>query len=62
MALIAFLTIFGISIALGWHYALDGVVGAGAAIACHLALRSAFRARPVPLTPEPYADTPPVRG
>lgn len=45
LALLAFLTIFGMSIALGWHYALDGVVGTAAALACQLALRALFRAR-----------------
>lgn len=43
LALAAFCTIFGMSIALGWHYALDGVVGALAALTCYLALRALFR-------------------
>ena len=37
--------IFVLSIALGWHYALDGVVGAAAAGGCYFGLRAVFRAR-----------------
>ena len=39
--------LFALSIGLGWHYALDGVVGGVAAIAVHFALRAWFRARAV---------------
>lgn len=40
------LLIFLLSIALGWHYALDGVVGAAAAILLHRLLRAAYARRP----------------
>lgn len=34
------LYMFAMSVALGWHYAIDGVIGALGAIACHWASRS----------------------
>ena len=41
VALLAWAVIFVLSIALGWHYAMDGLVGALAAIACYsLVLRA----------------------
>lgn len=36
-------TIFLMSIALGWHYAADGLVGSAGSVACYLALRAWFR-------------------
>ncbi|PEQ14512.1 hypothetical protein B2G71_02730 [Novosphingobium sp. PC22D] len=44
IAALSFL-IFLMSIALGWHYALDGLVGGASAVLVHLALRAWFRAR-----------------
>lgn len=43
VALAAWVLIVLLSIALGWHYALDGIVGATAAATCHLALLAVFR-------------------
>jgi hypothetical protein len=43
IALAAWLLIFLLSISLGWHYALDGVVGTATAITCHFALLKIFR-------------------
>ncbi len=40
------LLVFLLSIALGWHYAVDGVVGAAAAIVCHHLLRACYARRP----------------
>lgn len=37
--------IFILSISLGWHYAVDGIVGAGAAVLCYRALRSFYAGR-----------------
>ncbi|HEX8389237.1 MAG TPA: hypothetical protein VF636_09480, partial [Sphingomonas sp.] len=45
-AVAAWLLIFLLSISLGWHYALDGVVGTAAALACHLGLLRVFGSRP----------------
>ncbi|MBO6767835.1 MAG: phosphatase PAP2 family protein [Erythrobacter sp.] len=45
LALVFWLLIFLLSISLGWHYAVDGLVGAVAAAACHLALMGIFRMR-----------------
>lgn len=39
--------LFALSIGLGWHYALDGVIGGACAIAVHFALRAWYRARGV---------------
>ena len=39
------LLIFALSISLGWHYAVDGLVGAGAAWLCYVLLRSFYRRR-----------------
>lgn len=44
-ALTAWLMIFLLSISLGWHYAVDGVVGTLAAMTCYLALLGVFRMR-----------------
>lgn len=41
--------LFALSIALGWHYALDGVIGGSCAIAVHFALQAWFRGRAVGL-------------
>jgi hypothetical protein len=38
------LLIFLLSVSLGWHYALDGVVGAAAAVGCYLAARRIYAA------------------
>ncbi len=46
---IAGLLIFLLSISLGWHYAIDGIVGAASAVLCYLLLRSFYRRR----LPEP---------
>jgi len=43
------LLIFLLSISLGWHYAVDGIVGAASAVLCYLPLRSFYRRR----LPEP---------
>ena len=43
VALAAWVLIVLLSIALGWHYALDGIVGAIAATTCHVALLAVFR-------------------
>lgn len=43
------LLIFLLSISLGWHYAIDGIVGAASAVLCYLPLRSFYRRR----LPEP---------
>lgn len=45
MAVAGFL-IFLLSISLGWHYALDGIVGAAAAWACYRACRAFYSGRP----------------
>lgn len=37
--------IFVLSIALGWHYAADGIVGAVATLACYAGLRAVYGAR-----------------
>lgn len=57
LACIAYLVIAVMSVALGWHYAVDGVVGAAGAIGIFLVLRNIFRKRlsaplaaPTPLT------------
>jgi len=34
-----------LSVALGWHYAVDGIVGAGAALGCYLGFRELLRRR-----------------
>ena len=47
MALAGFL-IFLLSIALGWHYAVDGIVGGAAALACHQLLLRYFDGRRAP--------------
>ena len=54
------LLIFLMSIALGWHYAADGLVGAAAALCCHRALLAWFRreARPRRRTPPAMAIAP----
>ena len=38
------LLIFLLSISLGWHYAVDGIVGAAAAVACYLAAKRIYTA------------------
>ena len=38
------LLIFVLSISLGWHYAVDGIVGAAAAVGCYLAARRIYGA------------------
>lgn len=47
MAAAGFL-IFLLSIALGWHYALDGIVGGAAALLCYRLLHSYYARRPAP--------------
>lgn len=42
-AIIFATVIYLMSIALGWHYAVDGLVGAAGAVGCYLALRAWFR-------------------
>jgi membrane-associated phospholipid phosphatase len=42
---IAGLLIFLLSISLGWHYAMDGIVGATSAVLCCLLFRSFYRRR-----------------
>jgi hypothetical protein len=42
---IAGLLIFLLSISLGWHYAMDGIVGATSAVLCYLLFRSFYRRR-----------------
>lgn len=42
---VAAVMIFLLSIALGWHYAADGIVGAAAAVACYKALLAVYGAR-----------------
>ena len=49
MATAGFL-IFLLSIALGWHYALDGIVGGGAALLCYRLLQRFLHP---PARPEP---------
>jgi len=46
VAVLGWVVIFLMSIALGWHYACDGIVGAIAALACHFALLRLFRTAP----------------
>ena len=46
MAAAGFL-IFLLSIALGWHYALDGIVGGGAALLCYRLLHAFYTRRPL---------------
>lgn len=46
VAIFAWAVIFLMSIALGWHYACDGIVGAIAALACHFTLLRLFRTAP----------------
>ena len=41
----AALLIFLLSISLGWHYAMDGIVGAASAFLCYCLLRSIYRRR-----------------
>ena len=43
LAVFAWGVIFVLSIALGWHYAVDGLVGLAAALATYRALRAIFR-------------------
>lgn len=43
MAAVAF-AIFLLSMSLGWHYAVDGIVGAAAAVGCYLAALRIYRA------------------
>ena len=43
MALVAWAVIFGLSIALGWHYALDGLVGAALAAGVYAAALAGMR-------------------
>lgn len=45
-ALAAASVIFFLSISLGWHYAIDGLIGAVAAIACFILALAFFRSRP----------------
>jgi PAP2 superfamily len=45
LALTGWAVIFALSIALGWHYAADGIVGTLAALACHYGLLQFFRAK-----------------
>lgn len=45
LALTGWAVIFALSIALGWHYAVDGIVGTLAALACHYGLLQLFRAK-----------------
>ena len=45
LTLIFALYIWAMSVALGWHYAVDGIVGALGAIACHAAARRYMRSR-----------------
>lgn len=40
--------VFLLSIALGWHYAIDGIAGAACAIGCYRVLLAVFRARAMP--------------
>ena len=40
------LLIFLLSISLGWHYALDGIVGAGAALLCYRGFRGFYGRKP----------------
>lgn len=49
LALVAWAVIFTLSMALGWHYALDGIVGAVAALACYMAALRAMRTGPARL-------------
>lgn len=37
--------IFLLSISLGWHYAVDGIVGGASALLCHRAVRAFYRRR-----------------
>lgn len=41
--------IFLMSIALGWHYAVDGIVGAACAVGCYSALLAVFRPNSMPI-------------
>ncbi|MCB2059970.1 MAG: phosphatase PAP2 family protein [Novosphingobium sp.] len=68
-ALAAGSVIFFLSISLGWHYAVDGIAGAVAAIVCFLVTLAYFRSRypdaarlpeGIPGTAEPPADKPAV--
>lgn len=43
LAIAGWITVFALSIALGWHYALDGIVGGIAAVVCYWALAKLFR-------------------
>ena len=45
------LYIWAMSVALGWHYAVDGIVGALGAIACHAAARRYMKGRQRTLVP-----------
>ncbi|BBC73653.1 conserved hypothetical protein [Altererythrobacter sp. B11] len=48
LAIAAWAVIFALSIALGWHYAADGIVGTAAAFACYRAILATFRRRAAP--------------
>lgn len=45
LAILFALYIWAMSVALGWHYAVDGIVGAIGAIACHAAARRYMKRR-----------------
>ncbi|WP_156842660.1 phosphatase PAP2 family protein [Novosphingobium aquimarinum] len=49
--------LFALSIALGWHYALDGVIGGACAVAVHFGLRAWFRARRMDVNARPAQVT-----
>lgn len=50
--------IFLLSIALGWHFAIDGIVGAACAVGCYSALLAVFRARATTTADQPSAPAP----
>jgi hypothetical protein len=54
VAIAGWLAIFTLSIALGWHFAADGIIGASAALACHFVLLRLLRrglSQPVSVQP-----------
>ena len=46
VAVFAWAVIFTLSVGLGWHYALDGIVGAASAATCYAVLLAIVRRRP----------------